>query len=528
MELVSTDAEDLGRPAQGSEADTGTALSSTPFPHPSAERAIELARRFSESLVADAVVTGRVREPTAADPAVDWQAIWASADGTASPERAAGRIVLAANRVAQTIAGTPEIVERSTTLHSGAQGAAPAPTAPASPPLPPAPSSSGPPPILSVATTSASPPPSRPLVTQRISSNPAPPRPPQAPAPSPERIPFAPSSPPPPAPPPPIIPAAENDSEPPEASGQADGGGRTRGDRRRRRRKKVFAWIRNIGAIIILFAVWQIWGTALLQHHSQTNLAHQFARDAARSPGDDRPFGLIPSTTRVTGPPQGAVIARLQIPVIGVDQFVTQGTTTEDLEAGPGHYVGTAVPGQAGNVVLAGHRTTFGAPFDRLDQLGPGDSIALTTTAGERLTYSVVRSPSVVAPSDVAILDDFGDDRVTLTTSTPKYSAAQRLVVVALLTQASSNAPGGAVVASTPPRAGPPPGPTTDTQTAGWNLRRLPFVVLMVALLVLLGLAYRPPSRGRRLVTVGVLGPIWIAGLYLLFLALTNVLPATL
>ncbi len=295
------------------------------------------------------------------------------------------------------------------------------------------------------------------------------------------------------------------------------------------------AWIRNVGVIVILFAAWQIWGSALLQHHTQTELAHQFAQDTVSSPRPDRPFVLIASTIRVTGPPQGAVMARLQIPAIDVNQFVRQGTTTGDLEGGPGHYVGTAVPGQAGNVALAGHRTTFGAPFNRLDRLRPGESIALTTLSGVRLTYSVSGPPSAVAASDVAILDDFGDDRLTLTTSTPKYSATRRLVVVALLTRATSAAtsatsgsPSGSVVAGTAPRAGPPPGPTADTQTAGWNLRRLPLAAVTVAVLVLLGLGYRRLSRGRRLVTVGILGPLWIAGLYLLFLAMTNVLPATL
>jgi len=305
-----------------------------------------------------------------------------------------------------------------------------------------------------------------------------------------------------------------------------DAGSRRGRTRRRRRLKKVFAWVRNIGAIVILFAAWQVWGSALVQHHTQTDLARQFTKDIGRTPPDDRPFGLIASTTRVTEPPGGSVIAQIQIPTIGVDQFVVEGTTTGDLERGPGHYRGTAVPGQAGNVALAGHRATFGAPFDRLDQLQPGDRITLSTTSGERLTY-VSERPSVVATSDVAVLNDFGDDRLTLTTSTPKYSAAHRLVVVALLVQRSVGAPGGAVTSSSAPQAGPPPGPLTDTETASWNVRRLSLVALLVVLLVLLGLAYRRPSPGRRLLTALILGPIWIGGLYLLFQALTNVLPST-
>ncbi len=296
------------------------------------------------------------------------------------------------------------------------------------------------------------------------------------------------------------------------------------GKKRRRRRVSVgFAWVRNIAVIVILFAAWQVWGTALVQHHTQSQLARQFLKDTGTTPADDRPFGLLSGTKRVVGPPGGSVIARIRIPAIDVNQFVVQGTTTGDLEKGPGHYMGTAVPGQAGNVAIAGHRTTFGAPFDRLDELHPGQSILLTTTAGETLVYDVAERPKIVSTTDTAILDDAGDNRLTLSTSNPKYSAVQRLVVVALLEQPAS----GSTTTPTP-TAGPPPGPLTDAQTSRWNLDKIPFVALMVALLVLLGLAYRRPSSRRRLLTVLILVPIWIAGLFLLFQALTNVLPATL
>ena len=112
-------------------------------------------------------------------------------------------------------------------------------------------------------------------------------------------------------------------------------------------------------------------------------------------------------------------MAELQIPAIGVDQFVVSGTDATELSKGPGHYVGTAVPGQAGNVAIAGHRTTNGAPFNRLGQLVRGDRIILTTTSGEHLTYVVSGTPQAVSPSDVAVLNYFGDNRITLTTCTP-------------------------------------------------------------------------------------------------------------
>ena len=134
-------------------------------------------------------------------------------------------------------------------------------------------------------------------------------------------------------------------------------------------------------------------------------------------------------------------MAELQIPAIGLDQYVVSGTSTADLSKGPGHYVGSAMPGQAGNVAIAGHRTTHGAPFNRLGQLAPatnsrpGDRIILTTLSGQRLTYVVTGTPQAVSPSDVKVLNYFGDNRITLTTCTPEFSAAQRLIVVGELQQ---------------------------------------------------------------------------------------------
>jgi sortase A len=229
---------------------------------------------------------------------------------------------------------------------------------------------------------------------------------------------------------------------------------------------------------------------------------------------------------KTAGPPPGSVIARIQIPAVGLDQYVVEGTTTGDLEKGPGHIIGTAVPGQAGNVAIAGHRTTFGAPFSRLNQLHRGQTITLTTTTDEELIYSISQLPRVMSSGQVGQLSDFGDDRLTLSTSSPKYFSSGRLVVVAVLSRPSAQA-GGSTTATPTPAVGPAPGRLSGTLTASWNPTRLLFVALIAALLILLGMAYRRPARGRRLRTFLVLGPIWIAGLYLLFAALTYVFPAT-
>ena len=82
-------------------------------------------------------------------------------------------------------------------------------------------------------------------------------------------------------------------------------------------------------------------------------------------------------------------------------------------------------------MAIAGHRTTHGAPFNRLAELAVGDPVDLTTSSGHRLTYIVSAAPVAVSPKDVTVLNDFRDDRLTLTTCNPEYSAIQRLIVVA-------------------------------------------------------------------------------------------------
>lgn len=125
-------------------------------------------------------------------------------------------------------------------------------------------------------------------------------------------------------------------------------------------------------------------------------------------------------------------LARIVIPTIGVDLVVREGVDAETLRAPvAGHYLSTEYPGQSGNAGIAAHRTTYGAPFLRLDNLAIDDSILMTTEQGD-FEY-LVTSVAVTDATDEAILDDFGDNRLTLTTEHPKYSTRQRLVVVAEL-----------------------------------------------------------------------------------------------
>ena len=292
------------------------------------------------------------------------------------------------------------------------------------------------------------------------------------------------------------------------------------GDKHRTRLVTISTWVRNIGALLILFAAWQLWGTAIAEHHSQDALRQQFDAKVHVHPVGNG-FTLAPASIRAPQPPDGTPVGIIQIPKIGVNQVVVSGTGESDLDLGPGHYIGTAMPGQGGNVAVAGHRTTHGAPFNRLAELAPGDPIYLTDLAGQQMTYIVAVPPYPVDPSNVSVLNYFGDNRLTLTTCNPEFSARQRLIVVA-----EYRPPGGARGIPTVARGNGKSYPVKISGEAGWNTSLFPLVLLELGLLVVLGLTNRRWSRilgreGRWLVLV----PIWAALLFILFETLTNFLP---
>jgi sortase A len=282
----------------------------------------------------------------------------------------------------------------------------------------------------------------------------------------------------------------------------------------------VFTWTRNVGAIILLFVVWQLWGTSISQHHAQSQLKSEFeallAHHGAGSHASK--LSLISAATQVPSPGDGTVVAEIQIPAIGVDQYAVEGTTESDLSKGPGHYVGTAMPGQAGNVAIAGHRTTHGAPFNGLGRLVPGDRIILTTTFGQSLTYVVSGTPQAVSPGDVGVLNYFADNRITLTTCNPEFSSSQRLVVVGTLKHPLAT-----------PAVKHISYHVVNPATVSWNWSLLPAVGVEVCLLLLLALSNRRFGTWFGAISKWIiLVPLWAAGLYLLFGTLTDFLPAAL
>ena len=135
----------------------------------------------------------------------------------------------------------------------------------------------------------------------------------------------------------------------------------------------------------------------------------------------------------------GDPLGKIRIPEIGLDEVFVEGTGTADLRRGPGHYPATPLPGRHGTVAIAGHRTTYGAPFHDVDELRRGDPIELTMPYG-RFTYRVQRT-RIVAPTAVEVTDPVGYDRLVLSACHPLYSAAQRIIVFARLEKAQARGP---------------------------------------------------------------------------------------
>jgi sortase A len=132
-------------------------------------------------------------------------------------------------------------------------------------------------------------------------------------------------------------------------------------------------------------------------------------------------------------PLRGDALGKLLIPSIGVSEYVIEGTDADNLRKGPGHYPDTPLPGQHGTSAIAGHRTTYGAPFRKLDKLKKGDRIVVELPYGT-FVYRVDRT-QIVDDSALWVTRKVGHDQLVLTACHPLYSAAQRIVAFARLTQ---------------------------------------------------------------------------------------------
>ncbi|HET6833248.1 MAG TPA: class E sortase [Acidimicrobiales bacterium] len=126
-------------------------------------------------------------------------------------------------------------------------------------------------------------------------------------------------------------------------------------------------------------------------------------------------------------PTPDVVHGTLALPSIGVAQSLHEGVTLTAIDRGPSHWPGTAMPGEIGNVVVAGHRVTNSRPFHDLDLLRPGDPLVFTLTDGSRWTYELTGT-EIVAPDAMHIVEQTPEPTATLFACHPKGSAAQRIV----------------------------------------------------------------------------------------------------
>jgi len=191
--------------------------------------------------------------------------------------------------------------------------------------------------------------------------------------------------------------------------------------------------------------LWQEPVSAVYAHFRQQALDDRLERigDEPLRPAEQRALTRIPDPRRRLafraralerridpGDPMGRIV----MPSIGVSDVFVEGTGAGELRAGPGHYPGTPFPGERGTVAIAGHRTTYGAPFRHVDRLERGDRIELRMPYG-RFTYVVERT-RIVPPTEVSVTDRVAFDRLVLSACHPLYSAAQRIVVFARLRDA--------------------------------------------------------------------------------------------
>jgi sortase A len=176
---------------------------------------------------------------------------------------------------------------------------------------------------------------------------------------------------------------------------------------------------------------WQEPLSALRAGRAQHRLAGELARVELAAPTFAR--SDLPAAARRFARTRhdGDALAELRIARIGLRAIVVRGTDQADLREGPGLLDGAPLPGQHGTTAIAGHRTTYGAPFRHLDALRPGDTISVRLPYGS-FRYAV-EGTRIVDPRDLSVLRRVGHDRLVLSACHPLFSAARRIVVLARL-----------------------------------------------------------------------------------------------
>ncbi|WP_052711110.1 class E sortase [Pseudofrankia sp. DC12] len=230
----------------------------------------------------------------------------------------------------------------------------------------------------------------------------------------------------------------------PPAPGGRPGGARTGGAVVR----GVGELLITLGLVVALFLAYELWITDIFQARTQSRLHNKLAATWAAPARPATPAPPPPAAP--LHPAVGDGFAELHIPRLGAGYapVIVEGVGEAQLQEGPGHYPGTAMPGEIGNFVVSGHRTTYGKPFNELDELRPGDPVVVEVS-DRYYVYRMTRS-EVVAPTRLDVTYPVPEQAgkaptaavMTMTTCNPKYSARTRLIVFAKLDKTVMKAPG--------------------------------------------------------------------------------------
>lgn len=327
-------------------------------------------------------------------------------------------------------------------------------------------------------------------------------------------------------------PAVTNSTPETPQEGASTGDSAERGSALTQEQPRVGRWSRVLdatgkalvisGVMLLLFTAYQLWGTSFREQREQSSLAESFDQLVTTTTATST---TASSSTLAVAPVKlstGDVVGRIEIPSIDVSKYVVVGVDTQSLKKGPGLFPDSPFPGEKGNVALAGHRTTYGAPFSNLDRMNPGDEIFITTQTG-RHRYVVDAKPFVVKPTAVEVVEtkDPTKAQLTLVTCTPRFSAAQRLIVTATLEDAPTPAVNVPVVIEA---AAP-----TEVLSEGWfhDMSGLPVVITAAVLLVLMYVIVgRLARRFSRWIVLPLASLPFAVVLFIFFEYLTRLLPA--
>ena len=190
------------------------------------------------------------------------------------------------------------------------------------------------------------------------------------------------------------------------------------------------------GLLLLGLVAYQLWGTGIETRRAQDKLHAEFTRlvaEQATVTTGQPPSSAAITTPSVTVPNRpNKALALLEVPTAGIADVIVEGVSVSALRHGPGHVPRTALPGEPGNSAIAGHRTTYGAPFADLDRVRIGDEATVTTLKG-KFVYEVIDT-KIIKPNQTDILRPVKNKTLlTLITCNPRYSTSQRLIVVAEL-----------------------------------------------------------------------------------------------